>query len=171
MTFKIGNKIGFKHGLRKTKEYAVWLNMRSRCNYEKHKQYSLYGGRGIKICDRWMASFENFYKDMGSRPSDKHSLDRIDNNGNYEPSNCRWATVEEQSFNKRTTCMIKLNGKDIKLIDACKMFNANYIITYRRINDFNWDTMEALTKPFRYRGFVKRNNTTQEAIKAGKQCD
>jgi len=78
--------------------YSPYLCMISRCKFVHHKNY---GGRGIKVCQRWIDSFENFLSDMGEKPSSKHSLDRINNDGDYEPSNCRWATAKEQSQNKR----------------------------------------------------------------------
>lgn len=79
--------------------YGTWLNMRQRCNNPHNPKYRLYGGRGIVICERWMQSFENFIEDMGPKPSPEHSIDRIDGDGNYELSNCRWATKKEQATN------------------------------------------------------------------------
>lgn len=93
-----------KHGLTKIPEYKVWKSMKYRCSNPNLNNYKDYGGRGIKVCDRWL-SFTNFIEDMGRRPSNKHSIERVNNDGNYEPSNCEWATTDKQSANKRQTLL------------------------------------------------------------------
>lgn len=89
-----------KHGLKNHFMYRSWVGMRSRCNNPKDKDYKNYGGRGIKVCETW-SSFENFINDVGERPNGM-SLDRIDNDGDYKPSNCKWSTPREQQLNRRT---------------------------------------------------------------------
>jgi hypothetical protein len=100
-----GKIIKKTHGDTKSLEYKTWLSMRKRCNQIKSISYKYYGGRGIKICDRWSSEngYQNFLADMGRKPTEKHTIDRIDVNGNYEPSNCRWATKQQQEENKRNS--------------------------------------------------------------------
>lgn len=95
---------------KRIREYHIWVMIRQRVNNPKNWDYKNYGGRGITICKRW-SSFKNFLSDMGRAPSEKHSIDRIDNDGNYKPSNCRWATNIEQSNNRRTNIVLTLNGE------------------------------------------------------------
>ena len=101
------NKRCMTHGESKrgktSPEYVVWRSMKRRCSSQKDKRFYCYGGRGIKVCERWESSYENFLKDMGRRPTPHHSIDRIDVNGNYAPGNCRWATPEQQNFNKQNS--------------------------------------------------------------------
>lgn len=104
-----------KHYKADSAEYRSWKAMKSRVYNPNHNSYHNYGGRGITICDRWIDSFENFFADMGQKPSLRHSLDRIDNNGNYEPSNCRWADVDTQCNNKSTNRSLSYNGITMNL--------------------------------------------------------
>lgn len=94
-----------------TPEYGAWTNAKQRCANQRHPLFPLYGGRGVKVCSRWRHSFDNFLEDMGPRPSSKHSLDRIDVNGDYTPKNCRWATKKTQSNNRRDNHFLEFEGK------------------------------------------------------------
>jgi hypothetical protein len=94
-------EVSTTHGLSKHPLYKTWKSMKERCYNPNIKRYKDYGGRGIKVCDRWLSSFENFLIDMGEKPTSQHSIDRIDVNGNYEPNNCKWATSTEQRINQR----------------------------------------------------------------------
>jgi hypothetical protein len=98
---ELARELHTKHGFSHTPEYNAWINMKLRCTSPKCKYYKDYGGRGIQVCERWRESFENFLSDMGKKPSPELSIDRINNDGNYEPGNCRWATKIEQTNNRK----------------------------------------------------------------------
>lgn len=104
------------HGMDGTPTHKAWLSMRQRCLCPTHQYYNHYGGRGVAICQRWLDSFEAFLKDMGVRP-DGRTLDRIDNEGNYKPGNCRWATQAQQNRNMRKTRLLSHNGETLCLAE------------------------------------------------------
>lgn len=114
------------HGMSKSPEYKTWHGIKYRCYSSNYKEPQYYQEKGITMCDRWLHSFENFYEDMGQRPSKSHSIDRIDSNGNYEPSNCRWATKEEQSSNTSRNILVDHNGEKITLMQLSKIKGVNY---------------------------------------------
>lgn len=119
------NTIGVRtltHGLSNTREYSVWGSMKKRCFNPNATHYKDYGGRGITVCDRWKDSFENFLKDMGKCP-DGMTLDRIDNNGNYDPSNCRWTTQLVQARNSRHNRRFIVNGAVNTVSQLVKVLN------------------------------------------------
>lgn len=119
--------------------------MRSRCNTTSDGQYSYYGGRGIKVCDRW-ANFALFLQDMGERPTPKHSLDRIDVNGNYEPSNCRWATMREQVFNQRISRRNKSGYRNIHWHKERNKWLVNIAVSRKTIYIGRYDKLEEAIK-------------------------
>lgn len=105
-----------------TAEYRAWKSMKARCYWPKFVGYHRYGGRGITVCERWRESFEAFLEDVGPRPSAKHSLDRIDNDGNYEPGNCRWADDVAQSNNSVQNRLVKVSGEEMTIATARRKF-------------------------------------------------
>ena len=116
-----------------TSEYVSWTNMKQRCYNPNSKDYNNYGGRGIIICDRWKNSFDNFLSDMGKKPNEKYSIDRINVNGNYEPSNCRWATQLDQTNNKRTNKNLTYNGETLTMSQWAKKMNIPLATIHNRI--------------------------------------
>lgn len=131
------------HGRTGTKIYWTWRHILSRCYKPQTAQYRNYGGRGIIVCERWH-KFENFFSDMGHPPSPNHSIDRIDNNGNYEPSNCRWATPKEQGNNTRANKVLFFNGESLTLTQWSEKAGLSMSTVSRRIQR-GWDIQAALT--------------------------
>jgi hypothetical protein len=121
-----------KHLMSGTPEFVSWCSMNARCYNTKTNRYENYGGRGIKVCDRWKNSFKNFYKDMGKRPKG-FTLDRIDPNGDYTPENCRWATYKEQAKNRKSTYYITFNNQTLTKVEWAKKLNIKYSTLSERL--------------------------------------
>lgn len=133
----------FKHGKSKSQIYRVWDNMLNRCSNPRCPTYQDYGGRGITVCERWY-SFENFHADMGERPGDDYSIDRIDVDGNYELNNCRWATWTEQANNKRNTKEILVKGEMVTLPQAAQRAGMSLRTLQGRLKK-GWTAEEAIS--------------------------
>jgi len=125
--------LNLSHNKYNTKEYTAYQKMKERCLNKNSERYKNYGGRGISICDRWLLSFENFYNDMGDKPSNIHSLDRKDVNGNYDKENCRWATSEQQHNNKVNTLYITYLDETLSLSQMCRKYNLPYKTVWKNI--------------------------------------
>lgn len=138
-----------KRGIADSKrpEHNVWERMIDRCTNEKHHKFESYGGRGITVCERWM-SFKSFFLDMGSRPTPEHTIERKNNDGNYDPDNCVWATKKEQNRNKRNTLFVEYDGERIKLIELMERFSISYANVVSRLR-IGWSIDDALTIPVR----------------------
>lgn len=126
-----------KHGLTGTRVYRIWRNMLNRCGYDSHPDWKRYGGRGITVCDKWRSSFESFYRDMGF-PPDGMSIDRINNDGNYEPGNCKWSTVLEQAANRRRPVFshgkrVSYDGKSYTIEQLAIHLGTTYSTIARRL--------------------------------------
>jgi len=139
-----------KHGHTKmvvSKTYTAWKNMVRRCTSPNEKNYRYYGGRGIKVCKRWQ-KFMNFLEDMGEPPTQKHSIDRIDNDGNYCKANCRWVTSKINNRNRRNNHLISHGGK-IQCVSAWAEELKINITTLRARLYLDWSVEKALTTPVR----------------------
>ena len=145
------------HGKSKAPEYQNWAGMKARCYNPNTFKFKDYGGRGIEVCSRWKDSFENFFADMGERPTPRAEIDRIDNNGNYEPSNCRWATRAEQNRNRRDNVFITINGQSKVLKDWCAFYNLPYNTIATRFFTYKWSAENALFRPIGKYKSVRRN--------------
>lgn len=129
---------------------AVWRAMIDRCYNKKNRMYRNYGGRGIRVCDAWRDSVETFLKDVGPKPSPEHSIDRYPNNdGNYEPSNIRWATRSEQQYNRRPkkiTRFVTFHGETLPLREWARRIDMSFFALSDRLNK-GWSVEDALTRP------------------------
>lgn len=144
-----------KHTHSSDKLYLIWKSIKKRCFNPNDKNYKNYGGRGIKICDDWKSDFMKFYnwsiqngykKELSIKGKNIWSIDRIDNNGDYCPENCRWVTNIKQARNKRNNIKVQYNGQVITLRDLCDELNLSYKLIYDRIHICGWDLKKALTQ-------------------------
>lgn len=133
------------HGKTGSVEHRAWIAIKQRCCDQNSESWNNYGGRGIKICDRWM-SFDNFIKDMGMRPSPKHSINRKDNNGDYTPCNCEWAVAKVQQRNKRTNRLITYKGVTRCIAEWAEVTGLHKVTIKLRL-DRGWSTQRTLTTP------------------------
>jgi len=136
-----------KHGASRSPEYKIWCTMKRRCTDPSSPTYKRHGARGITVCQRWLHSFADFIADMGPRPSAAHSIDRIDNEGNYEPGNCRWATREEQMGNTRHTPRFTHQGTTKTLVEWAAHLGINTDTLRHRLMRKKWPVDLALTTP------------------------
>lgn len=132
-----------KHGMSETRVFKIWLGMLDRCRNERHPHYH---GKGIKVCPEWEGSFNAFYSHMGEPPSTKHSIDRMDVHGNYEPGNCRWATAVEQARNTTRNTVLAFDGKVATISEwsQCTGIKASTICV--RLYNLGWSVERALTQ-------------------------
>ena len=143
--------MAIKHGHNRkynniTPTYRAWACMLNRCRNPKRPDFPDYGGRGIKVCEQWL-DFRNFLASMGERPSPKHSLDRINNTGHYEPSNCRWATLKEQARNKRNSHLVTHDGKTLCISEWAEITGLSPSVIFHRLK--KWTAEKSLTTPVR----------------------
>lgn len=131
------------HGMSKTREYEIWTQMLQRCDNPRSKSFESYGGRGISVCDRWR-DFAVFYADMGRKPL-RASLDRIDNDGNYSPENCRWATPSQQGRNKRNNSGVLMGGRVVTWSELAERSVVSAQLLRSRVVKYGWNVDEAMT--------------------------
>ena len=135
--------------------YMVWQGMKCRCYNKNHPTYVRYGARGITICDQWRHSFKKFEADIGPRPSRKHTIDRIDNNGNYEPGNCRWSTRYENTRNRSCTRLIEFDGKEMTISEWARHLGIRVHSLFNRFQR-GWTIERALTQPLQKKNKAKK---------------
>jgi hypothetical protein len=124
----------YKHGLSQAREYKIYYGMLDRCNNPLNPNYEYYGGRGITVCDRWLESFENFIEDMGMRPDESYSVERVNNNLGYSSENCKWATKSEQAYNRRKIENCTSDHIGVHFDKRIKRFVARVWLNKKRIN-------------------------------------
>ncbi len=132
------------HGLSRTPEYRAWQTMRLRCTVPTNPAYARYGGRGIRVCERWLHSVEAFLEDMGPKPSPAHELDRRDNDGHYEPGNCRWVLRKVNDRNRRSNRLLEFGGEALPIAEWCERLGLRRDTVWKRLAT-GWPAEDALT--------------------------
>lgn len=146
-----------RHGEAKTRLYRIWTKIKDRCYNERNDRYESYGGRNITVCDEWRNNYESFRNwALNNGYKDGLSIDRIDVNGNYEPSNCRWATVAEQNRNKRNNHYLTYKGETLPIVGWAERTGIKPSTLYARL-DYGWDVGRAITTPVQKRQQRKSN--------------
>lgn len=181
------NQAHITHGETYSREYSTWTDMKTRCFNPNSTAYRNYGGRGITVCERWKNSFDAFLEDMGRKPSKSYSIDRIDNNGNYEPGNCRWATDSEQARNRRNFSkvagvkLVTVNGESKTVAEWCEIYKCLPATAYLRLKQgykgeaafkstcmrLTWRGITDTTKGWSERTGIKQNTITMRVTKYG----
>lgn len=146
---KSGNRRGmhlFKHGFKGTRTYRIWCKMKERCHNPNSINFTRYGGAGVTVCERWKASFEAFLYDMGECPGSEFSIERRDSRKGYFKDNCKWATVIEQSNNRRTNVMVEYQGQRKTVAQWCRELSLDYNIVRQRIYRNKWTPERAFAR-------------------------
>lgn len=130
-------------------EYSCWRNMKQRCYNQKNPEFKNYGYRGISVCERWLNSFENFVEDMGYKPGENYSIDRIDVDGNYCPENCRWSTTKDQNDNKRQSVIITAFGETGSLTSMARKYGISPTTLRYRLSHLPAEVALTLSKQTR----------------------
>lgn len=139
-------KASATHGMTGTPLYKIWVGIKTRCSNPRVQEFKNYGGRGIMMCARWRDSFEAFVEDMGPRPTSKHSIERVDNDGNYEPDNCIWLEKRLQGRNTRRTMWLEFRGRRLRLSEWANEVGLRPRTLYQRL-ERGWSLKKALTTP------------------------
>jgi hypothetical protein len=156
---------GESYGETQTPEYRAWLSMKRRCSNPNAASFHRYGGRGIRVCERWISGdgrkggYLCFLEDLGRKPSSRHSLDRVDGDANYEPANCKWSTQKEQGWNTCKSLWVDFKGEKRVLAELCEEYHISPSIVRQRVKNYGWDLELALTTKIGPRGhFAKRSS-------------
>ena len=148
-----GNEYSLKHGHKRrdwqSSEYTSWRNMRQRCHSPNADGYDRYGGRGIRVCDRWRDSFKTFLSDMGKKPTPRHTIGRIDRDGNYDPGNSRWESAKQQGRNRGNNRTVVYLGQEMTIAEACEKGGINRNVVDARLR-LGWTPERAVTAPVKY---------------------